>query len=138
ILRTDCVAVMDATYLGWETADRYTPHTILTEGVGTNKVRIYPPADTADILKLIVFRNQLVPLSVSEPDVSPEIPEKLHKYIDNGVFKRCYLKDDEEVLKIGLAEKYRGLFEKDKDDIRKKLIKRNFSETTATPPYGVL
>ena len=138
ILRTDCVATMDATYLGWESAAVSTPHTILTEGVGTSKIRIYPPAKTADILKLIVFRNQLVPLNVSEPDASPEIPEKFHKYLDNGVYKRCYSIDDQEILKAGLAEKYRGLFEKDKDDIRKKLIKRNYSDQTATPPLGVL
>lgn len=139
ILREDGIAIMDANYTGWESeTTEGTPNILITEGIGTNKVRIYPPSDTADILYLTVFRNQMNPLDVSLPDESPEIPEKFHKYLDNGVFKRCYNKDEQEVLKPGLAKQYGLLFEQDKENIERKLIKRNFANMTATPPAGCL
>lgn len=136
IYRDGGLQYLDSYAPDWENADEGTPTMLLTEGVGTDKVMIYPPSDTAVILKLTVFRIPLLPLASLDSSAIPEIPVRFHKYIDNGVYKRAYAKDDEETFKPGLCEKYTKEFDLDKNTIIEIQARMNYSEQSAAAPEG--
>jgi Family of unknown function (DUF6682) len=138
ILREGGVEYMDAQYPTWETYNVDTPTALLTRGIGTNKVRLWPPPDANDTVNMTVFRKPLTLLSKSNLAAVPEIQSKFHWRIFNGVLAEAYSFQDKEGEDLAKANKHYLLFEKDIAAINIEQAKETHAEYTATPPGGAV
>lgn len=130
---------MDVNISDWENADADEPQYLLTEGIGTNKVRIYPPPDANDTLYLTVWRLPLADLDyTTDVNNSPEIHTKYHQYLDNGVYWQAYGKQDADTYDPEKAVYHLGLFDDDKESIKRADIKYRYRDEIVSPAKGFL
>lgn len=99
---------LDALDPGWET-NTGTPTRYYVLG---GRLRLIPqPVAASDTLYLRVYRIPLSPLSESDLDAEPEIPEPHHVRLLDWALHRAYMKRDEEVFDSNRSALHRQLFE---------------------------
>jgi hypothetical protein len=84
--------------------------------VGTNRLRLWPATELADVLWLTVARLPLVdPTWALDANNSPEIPSRYHDQLYDGILARAYTKDDSDTLDLRKAvlheARWRGVVE---------------------------
>lgn len=118
----------------WETQDAGTPRIIMTHGCGTGKIGFYPKPDSDNagvVVNLVVYRLPITEMDATATSLSPELPQKFQRYIDNGVYMKAYQKHDEDT-ENGLAQAHRAYFENDKEKIKFELIREKSIHRTPT------
>ena len=130
---------MDANYSDWLNADNDEPTTLVTEGVGTGKVRLYPPTDSTDNLWLTVYRKQIVDLDYdTDSATQPEIPVIIHDRLDNGILYRAYSKQDADTYDAKKVRDHRALWLEDKEMIRRGVLKSTLRPEIVGPHPGFI
>jgi len=98
---------LDRQWPGWETQTG-TPTRYYVLG---GRLRLIPqPTAASDTLRLSAFRTPLAPLSASDLDAEPEIPEPHHARLLDWALHRAYSKRDEEAFDPDRAEIHRRMF----------------------------
>lgn len=130
---------MDENYPDWENADSGTPEILVTEGVGTDTAYLYPPTDVADILWLTVYRLPVTDLSWdSDQNTAPGIPSRYHDLLENGVLMRAYGKQDVDTYDEKKVKTHAALWEKDKEAVRRAVIKSRSRPKMVRPLLGYM
>ena len=127
---------MDYKYSDWEDATSDEPSLLIVDGMGTNKVRLYPPSNAADTLKLTVIRLPQYDMTyASDSAASPEIPGKYFDKLDNGVIYQAYLKQDADTMDQKKSDYHLKLWMKDFEDIKRSML-RSTSRNRVVAPHG--
>ena len=130
---------MDAVYPGWENAAAGLPTILVTEGVGTGKVRLYPPTSTDAVLWLTVYRLQLVDLFWgTDQEYQPEIPAAYHDKLFNGILWKAYAKQDVDTLDAKKVDRHERMWLRDKEEIRRASLKTRLRPEVVTPLAGMV
>jgi hypothetical protein len=115
---------MDGVFPGWESAAAGTPSYLVSEGVGTGKVRLYPPSLVDEVLWLTVFRLQLVDMFWgTDQTYQPEIPAIYHDKLFNGILWKAYAKQDVDTLDAKKVDRHERMWIRDKEELRRAVLK---------------
>lgn len=135
----DHISDLDGRYSDWENAGNGDPMLLVEDGVGTNKILLYPPPDTVETLSLSVYRHPLVPLDWdTDQDNSPEIPEKYHDEIDDGVYWLAYKKHDADTEDKQKSADHHTAFLAGIERVKRGQVKERRRNRSAVPPRGSL
>jgi hypothetical protein len=137
---------MDAYRVGWDTAEAEsgTPKILVYSGVGTAKAYVYPLADAAYTMRLVVFRNPLVDLDFASHHAEQLEIARFAHLITNGVMYQAYLKQDADAYDPKKSEQHRVLWEGqdghggDKERIRRLVIKEKHRPEAANVTYAFM
>lgn len=125
---------MDSAYNDWEDADNGSPQYLIIDGVGTNKVRLYPPSDAVDTLNLTVTRLPLADMVYATDSASsPEVPAKYHDMLENGVMAIAYLKQDADTYDAKKADFHYNLWKRDLEKWKRSTDKAKHGEYAVAP-----
>lgn len=128
------VDYMDQNIDDWEDAAGADVQYLITDGVGTDKVRIYPPSLVTDTLRLSVVRLPLADMVYASDSASvPEIPSKYQDLLDNGVMYYAYLKQDTDTMDMKKADYHLGLWKKNLEEIKRSMVKYAHREHVVAP-----
>jgi len=115
---------MDAVYPGWESSAAGTPTILVTEGVGTGKVKLYPPSTVNETLNLTVYRLPVADLVwASDQAVAPELPELYHDKLMNGILWKAYSKQDVDTYDARKRDSHERMWRIDREEIRRAVLK---------------
>jgi len=115
-------------YPTWPSAEAGQPQ-IACENIRTGYIRLIPTPLNNDVMRLIVYRLPLAPLTLDDTSASPEFEAKYHKYLKHGVLARAYLKQDNEAYDASKAEYHRQQFEGSDDGKTEGDVKKVFNLT---------
>ncbi len=138
IIRNNSLDYMDYNHSGWESETSNTPSILLINGVGTNKVRLYPTPDTDDILYLSIYRYPISSLVSTATTTSPEIPSKYHNKLFNRVCWRAYMKQDSDAFDQRQADRFFALSEKDIEEVKNNLNNKKLENVICGIHEGLL
>ncbi len=138
IKRTGAIAYMDANHTDWENEAINTPKYLLTTGNGDDKVRLWYPPKADDTLKLTVYRRPITKLNIASMSGVPEIQERYHRRIFNGILAEAYSKQDTDTLDLKKAEQHRMLWLQDIEAIKLYKLRENSAPTMVTPLMGAM
>jgi len=103
---------LESHFPSWQSATATTPR-YFAEDIEKGKITYIPAPDTAYVSRLLVYRYPITPLVLASPSESPEIEERYHKYIKNGVLWQAFSKDDPEAYDSRRAASYKSQFDVD-------------------------
>ncbi len=133
------VGYMDNYFYGWKKAKADKPVNLISDGVGVNKLRLYPPPDAADILRLTGYRLPYkTPLTSADTETALEIPLKVQKKLYNGILEKAYRKQDSETEAQARANSHKILYKEDKDLILKYTARFDRRARVVSPLRGNL
>jgi hypothetical protein len=104
-------------YTNWQT-ETGVPYCFFLDFTA-RKIKLYPIPNADSTLKLRVSRIPIIPFTISDtPTIlelakTPEIPQQYHDYMFNGIFAKCYMKDDEDTFDNKKAQYYEQLYAAD-------------------------
>jgi hypothetical protein len=129
LLRLLTAAQMDAGFPNWQDADDGEPQYLIVDGVGSGRVRLYPPSAAVDTLNLAVYRLPLTDLSwPTSQSLTPEIPAKFHRRLINGILAKAYLKDDPDTYNPKKAADCLALWAQDQEMIKRAMLRERAHE----------
>lgn len=130
---------MDASYPDWENAAAGVPSILVTEGVGTDRARLYPPSTADEVLWLTVYRLQLVDMFWgTDQDYQPEVPARYHDKLFNGVLMKAYGKQDVDTFDAKKQVAHERQWLRDKEEIKRAVVKSRQRQEIITPYPGVV
>jgi hypothetical protein len=138
IIRNNSLDYMDYNHSGWESETSNTPSILLINGVGTNKVRLYPTPDADDTLYLSIYRYPISSLVSTATTTSPEIPSKYHNKLFNRVCWKAYMKQDADAFDAKQADKFLALSERDIEEIKNNLNNKKLENVICGIHEGLL
>lgn len=130
---------MDENRYDWENASSGSPSLIVDDGVGTDKIQVYPPPDAATdaaTLTLGVYRLPVTELDPNNLSATTELPINFQKYIDAGVYREAYGKDDVDTNDEDMELKWARKFEDNIEAIKMALIRKRYADLAVVPLYG--
>ena len=111
----------------------------MEDGVGTNKVMLYPPPDAVTTVNLSVYRLPLADLDWdTDQDNSPEIPERYHDEIDEGVYWLAYKKHDADTDDKQRSLEHRSEFQAGLERVMRGQVKERRRSRSVRPLRGCL
>lgn len=122
-------AEMDNIWPAWEDAASGTPLYWISDQ-DNDKITIVPPPDTADTVKLTIYKIPLVAIADALPDNSPGIPEVYHADLIPQILHYAYMKADEETFRPKLSAAHNARFLGQIELINRELIKRDSTSRT--------
>lgn len=132
------VGYMDANYSDWENATADEPQLLIDEGVGTNKIRIYPAPDASYTLSLGVYRNQLVDLVYATHSASEiELQSQYLQMLDNGIYWQAYGKQDVDTNDPAKEDKCKTMYLEDKERLKRMVLFKTSKTSILSPMKGL-
>lgn len=102
---------MDERFPGWEAAGRSAPRVFVPDWE-SGKIRLYPPANAEDTLRMTVVRvpTEKEELSLSAAEGAPIIPRRYHASLLDWMKHRAYIKPDTDAFNPDKAGKFAESF----------------------------
>jgi hypothetical protein len=98
---------MDDRYPNWESATASAPLVFIPD-YESGAICLYPPAATADVVRLTVVRTPLEAMACDED--SPEIPSRYHPSLVHYILSEAYNKQDADLFDPKKAEQHALMF----------------------------
>lgn len=116
----------------WESDSTGTPLYYLTDHT-TGYITLHPTPVSDDILKLTVVRLPLEHLSVDDMDVEPEITEKYHDELYEGILSYAYSKQDADTFDARKSATAKALWMQKIQEIANDIAIENSVDTNLNP-----